>query len=302
MDHRKAQAMRLRIRLLGPPTFEYGRRPIILRRRQVRALLCYLASVSEPIPRERLCSLFWPDCPEIQARRKLSHLATHLQRAMPPGRWLNIQGDQIGLSFPKVWVDLHVFAEALPASGAGRSPLESRPLDRQTLDRLQDAIKLYRGDLMCDVELAESSEFELWACTEREHWRREYLRALALLVNGYAALGDLHSAIKFATGYLETDELSEEMHRQLIELYAASGQRACALRQYELCVATLERELGVDPLPETRAVYQAALRGAAPIPALSTEPLPPPLLDAPLVGHVGDADLAEVGQARLRAD
>ncbi len=47
----------------------------------------------------------------------------------------------------------------------------------------------------------------------------------------------------------------------MISLYAATGDRAAALRQFERCVVALERELGVSPLPETRAVYEAVRQG-----------------------------------------
>src|SRR5262249_55246591 len=60
---------------------------------------------------------------------------------------------------------------------------------------------------------------------------------------------------------LAVDELAEEIHRRLIQLYAFGGDRGAALRQFERCSDALERELGLSPLPETRAVYEAALRG-----------------------------------------
>ena len=51
-------------------------------------------------------------------------------------------------------------------------------------------------------------------------------------------------------------------HRRLIQIHALSGDRSAAQRQFERCSAILDRELGVSPLPETRAVYEAALSGA----------------------------------------
>lgn len=65
---------------------------------------------------------------------------------------------------------------------------------------------------------------------------------------------------------LAVDELAEDMHRRLIELYGVVGDRAGAFRQFEHCVAVLERELGVSPLPETRAVYEAVRDGGTVVP------------------------------------
>ena len=42
--------------------------------------------------------------------------------------------------------------------------------------------------------------------------------------------------------------------------YAAAGERALALRQYHACRTVLRREQGIEPDPETRALYAAVLR------------------------------------------
>ena len=60
---------------------------------------------------------------------------------------------------------------------------------------------------------------------------------------------------------LALDPLDEPAHRRVIELYAATGNRAEALRQYRECVRVLDRELGVRPLPETTELYQAVNEG-----------------------------------------
>jgi tetratricopeptide (TPR) repeat protein len=44
-----------------------------------------------------------------------------------------------------------------------------------------------------------------------------------------------------------------------MRLYTRQGRRAAALRQYQVCVATLRKELGVEPEPETRALYREIL-------------------------------------------
>ena len=49
----------------------------------------------------------------------------------------------------------------------------------------------------------------------------------------------------------------EAGYRQLMRALAAAGERAEALRVWERCRTTLVEELGVDPSPETEAVYLA---------------------------------------------
>jgi len=65
---------------------------------------------------------------------------------------------------------------------------------------------------------------------------------------------------------------------------ARTGDRAAAIRQYRACVAVLERELGVPPLDETTALYEAIRDGRiAPVEV-------PPRATAPM----GVAELAKV--------
>jgi DNA-binding SARP family transcriptional activator len=42
-----------------------------------------------------------------------------------------------------------------------------------------------------------------------------------------------------------------------MQLYAWSGQRSAALRQYQECQHILQAELGLEPEAETQALYQA---------------------------------------------
>jgi len=92
------------------------------------------------------------------------------------------------------------------------------------------------------------------------------------------------------------------MHRHLIELYALSGDRLAALRQYETCITVLERELGVDPLPETREVYRTVLEGNQPGPANAHRPTwtTLPGLNVPFVGRQDALRLLDKALSRAR--
>jgi DNA-binding SARP family transcriptional activator len=225
-----------------------GRRQRIdLTRRQTRALLYRLATALEPVSRDHLCFLFWPDQSDIVARRNLTKLLAHLRSALPQPNLLVVSGENIQLDPQQVWSDTVAFTEQYPLSST------------TTIASLDTAVTLYRGAFLNGFALAHCPEFDLWVGQQRRFFEQQYLQALARLIELTAAAHDYGAAIGYAQRYLGHDELAEEIHRRLIECYAASGERGAALRQYEECVAILERELGVDPLPETRAAYMAAL-------------------------------------------
>ena len=280
----------LRVYLLGPPRVEWAGRPLSIPRRQARALLYRLAVQLQPITREHLCFLFWPDIPESNARRNLSRLLTHLRRSLPDPDVLLTLGEQIGLDPKRAWSDVATFERLCAA----------QPAYRQS-ETLQQAVDLCHGRFLAGFSLPGSPEFEVWASQEQYTWERMYLEALEALIEAERARGAYDAAIVCAQRYLETNELAEEVHRRLIELYAASGDRSAALRQYERCAVVLERELSVRPLPETQAAYQAVSEGRRPVRPSAPRPTwtTLPSLDVPLVGR--DDAMRRLRQAYARA-
>ncbi len=247
---RKSPPAQLHVHLLGTPEVTWQGEPLDLPRRQVRALLYYLAVEARSVCRDRLCVLFWPDAGETTARHNLSRLLTLLHSALPDPAILAAHDDQLELRRACVWCDTRALDE-LAADWRARG----------ALDMLRQAAGLNRGPFLDGFCLPDSAEFDLWVSQQRERWERLALQVLAALVDALALDGDYAAAIAYAQRALAIDELAEDVQRRLIELYALAGQRSAALRQYERCVAVLERELGVDPTPETRAVYRAVLRG-----------------------------------------
>jgi predicted ATPase len=258
---------------------EWAGRPLDVARRQVRALLYRLAAAEEPVPRDHLSYLFWPDHADATARRNLTGLLAHLRRALPEPASLVTTREQVGLADARVWTDVRVFSWLCPPY-----------IDHPPVDALRQAVDLYRGPFLDGFSLPECPEFEEWALQERYGLELRYLKALAGLVQDLTDEGEYVHAIEYAQRYLSTDELAEEMHRQLIDLYALAGDRSAALRQYEQCALVLERELGVSPLPETQAAYRSA-RAAQPAPRLPQVAAPTwttlPSLDVELVGREG---------------
>ena len=95
----------LSIRLLGLPAVAQRQSRLDIPRREVRALLYRLANRLEPVSREQLCFLFWPNAPEITARRALSHLLTHLRNALLSPDAVTTRDDQVELNRHGAWTD-----------------------------------------------------------------------------------------------------------------------------------------------------------------------------------------------------
>ena len=243
----------VRITLLGPPHVAVAGVATPPKRRQLRALLYRLAIDLAPVPRDELCFLFWPDEADAAARRKLAVLLNLLRRSLEPHDPIIAQAGTVQLDPAAVWIDTVAFSAGVrEATASGQLP------------PLAAALALYQGALLQGFDLPGSPEFEQWLAEARQRWEQSYHAALARLIDGATALGDYAQAIAAAERYLALDMLAEDIHRRLIWLYGASGNRAAALRQFERCADILERELGVGVLAETRAVYESIrAQGAA---------------------------------------
>jgi predicted ATPase/DNA-binding SARP family transcriptional activator len=241
---------RLRIRLFGTPDVSFRGQPVMLARRQTRALLFRIAASAQAVAREALFALLWPDVPESQARRNLTVLLNHLRRELPIPNLIEASDGAVSLHRDAIWTDVATLNVMLGTA-----------LERRSVRDLENGLALLRGPFLQGFSLAASPDYDAWLAQEREAWQRHMLDVLSALTDAHTARRDYAPAIAAARRYLELDALAENMHRRLMGLYAASGDRPAALRQFDACVEALERDLDVSPLPETWALWESIRAG-----------------------------------------
>jgi len=232
----------LRISLLGAPVITVGRNAIVTDTRKATALLAYLAVSGQPQRRATLAALLWPDTDGQKARGALRRTLSVLRSALGD-RWLEADGDTVDLGGVDLLVDVQAFRRAI-AGG-----------------RLEEAAKMYRGDLLEGFSLRDSPDFDDWHAAQADALRSDYADLLSRLAAAAEQAGDLLGALGYAKRRLATDPLHEPAHRELMRLYAAGGDRSAGLRQYRECARLLDRELGVAPADETRALHDAIETG-----------------------------------------
>jgi DNA-binding SARP family transcriptional activator len=269
-----------RLYLLGPPRFERDDQPVELTAAKAVAILGYLAARHEPQPRERLVGLLWAESSDDAARKNLRNALWSIRKSLGD-EVLIAEADRLSLN-DAVWVDVRAFEEisdhgtSRAASDQRVSPWDKVPDRREwgASKNLQSAIPLFRGPLLDGLVLTEAREFELWLTGERERLAQSYLRVLSTLVEQFRAEGHWAEVIAVAQRALKHDNLQEPMYRALMEAHARLGERVQGVHQYDRLRETLERELGVRPLPETEALYAAITTGEISQPARAV-PAPP---------------------------
>lgn len=231
--------------LFGYPRIERDGRVVEVDTRKAIALIAYLAVTGEAASRDVLSGLLWPDYDQSSARAALRRTLSVLNKAVGEGI-LEIERERLRV-VPNggLWVDVNEFYRLSAVSG--------------NLESLAGAASLARDNFLSGFSLRDSAEFDNWQFFQSERIGRDLAGVLERLVVGYEQLDMSDQAIEHARRWLALDPLQEDPHRRLMALYAQSGQRGAALRQYRECVRILDQELGVAPLPETTALYQSIL-------------------------------------------
>ena len=187
---------------------------------KVCALLVYLAVEADRAHRrESLVGLLWPDSPEQVARHNLRQALFNLRLAIgdhtasPP--YLLISREAIQFSSASDFtLDLAQFNTILHACEESRRRGVEDPALRAA--RLEELVKLYRGEFLQGFFLADSAEFEQWALVQRERWHQQALDALSHLADYYERHGDFQAARRHALRQLELDPWREEAYCQLM--------------------------------------------------------------------------------------
>lgn len=225
------------------------------------ALLVYLA-VATPRGfhrRDTLTGLLWADSEMTRARNSLSVAKHRLQRAL--GEVLRTRGDELGLAWDVVRCDVVAFEEALDEG------------------QLEEALELYRGDLLPGLYVSDALEWEHWLERERDRLRERARQAAWEIAERAEEANDIERATHWARRALLLAADDERALRRLITLLDGAGDRASALREYESFARRLEQEYELRPSPETQALVAA-------VQARSTTHVPTPVLARP--SHAGD--------------
>jgi predicted ATPase/DNA-binding SARP family transcriptional activator len=245
----------IRVSLFGAPRVERDGSQLPISRRKVLALLAYLACTAQAHSREALLALLWPEAETSAARANLRRDLSRLKEWLD-GTGLEVSRAQVRLEpQAETWLDVAEFRARLDRVQQHAHPPPQ--LCPDCLLALTEAVSLYQDHFMAGFGLADSPAFDEWQFFEAESLRRLLADALQRLVGWHASQREYEPAIAYARRWLALDTLHEPAQRQLMLLYARSGQPAAALRQYQECERLLADELGVEPEAETTELYEA---------------------------------------------
>src|SRR5919199_2270528 len=252
----------LEVRLLGPFRVAVDGRAVEGRHwsRRKPALLVKLLALQphHQLHREQVVELLWPDLDAEAAANNL-HKAIHRARhelepelkSAADSHFILAHGQQVLLRAPgRLWIDAEEFER-----GAAEALKSSDPR------ACESALALYEGELLIE------DPYEDWAAARREKLRALRQELLSRLSGLYEARGEHARAVERLKEIVALDPSNEDAHRRLMRLYALTGNRHQALRQYEQCLEDLRRELDARPEPATVKPHEQIVPGALQPPA-----------------------------------
>lgn len=221
-------------------------------RRSARAVLKLLAvEPGHRLHREQIQHRLWPDADPETADNNLHkalHAARHALEPERPGKapssYVRWTDSMVTLVPNHVWIDADHF-EQLARDALGD------PEPKHFLS----AINAYPGDVLPE------DRYEEWADARRDELIDLYQRVLLGLADLLERRGDYADGLVWLRKAAEVEPTSEVIQRGLIRLYALSGRRHRALRQYERCRQVLRDEVGVEPESATVVLYERVLAG-----------------------------------------
>ncbi len=259
--------MGLTMRLLGAPVIDVDGVPLSVDTRKATALLSLLVVRDERLARDAVAALLWPDAAPERARASLRRTLSTLSAGLG-GRWVATDRDQLLIRWDAdVSCDVtelrraaRIFREHDRGHGADLATCSVCAGGLAAIDGTSTG-----GELLEGFVLRDAPGFGDWAQLESEALRRDASLVLERRTTIELATGRVEAALATAHRWSDSDPLHEGAHRAIMRAAAQLGRREEAVRQYRLCVATLDRELGVAPLAETTALHEAIV-GDAPVP------------------------------------
>jgi len=233
------------------------------RRRKTKTLLkVLLTKPGHVFTQDQLIEALFEGKRPKSAIKNLYGRVSQLRRALEPeltrgsdSRFVVRQGQGYRFAVSgEAWIDTQEFAAQLDIG----ERCQQNGRHTEAARAFEAAIRLYRGEYL------EADRYEEWALVPREHWRELDLEVLVRLAEGYAHLGDLHRAAITCRAAFDLQPSREGVVRQLMTYHHAAGNRAEALRVYNVGRAALKSELDAAPSAETEALRRQVLLGDTP--------------------------------------
>ena len=216
---------------------------------KARDLLAYFVQFrGERIPADRAFDAIWAE----KAGRGLTAFHTALSRLRSAlktnensPRFILVEAGDYRLDAARFTIDVDEFDSALAKARV--------TADDETAARfLEQAVNLYKAEYLQNL-------YYDWLFPERRRLTQSYLGALRALAEHHYIHKRYTRSLELLERALRVDNLQEDLHCQALRVYAALGNRAGLVSQYQEMKRVLAKELDMEPLQSTKVLYQSLM-------------------------------------------
>ena len=216
---------------------------------KARDLLAYFVTFRrERIPADRAFDAIWSEKGGrglTAFHTALSRLRSALRSGAANPRLILVETGSYRVDVARFRIDVDEFDTALAKARAA-------PNESVAAEWLQQAINLYRGEYLHNL-------YYDWLMPERRRLTQAYLASLTTLASHHQAHSRFTRALELLQRALRVDNLQEDLHCQAMRVYAALGDRAGLVRQYQELQEVLQAELEMQPLDTSARLYHRLL-------------------------------------------
>ena len=204
-----------------------------------------LVNIGKETRREFLAELFWRGSSPARQRSALNSAICRIKRQLEDIEGVDLisEGPAVFLGVAEtVKVDVRELTETVHSISLSET--------------LGDALagKLYKALDTCDAPFLDGVTSD-WVLTERERLFNIQIRGMTILMHWLGQQRRYEDALDIGRRLLAADPARETTQCEVMWLYVLNGQRAQALRQFQEFRSWLKCELDIEPMPETRALY-----------------------------------------------
>jgi DNA-binding SARP family transcriptional activator len=237
--------------------------------RQQRLLAMLLLDANKVVTASRLIDAIWDGEPPTTANRQLHNAIAAIRRSFASAKHLIVKdGPGYRIQVDPQNIDAHQFTRMITRAGAAAADGSAAT----AIQLFEAGLALWEGPALSGLN---SPSLDIIAAKLEEKRLSATEQLLALRLDE----GDAAALVPQLGELVSHNPLREESRRLLILALHGSGRKADALNVYDKGRRLLRDEIGVDPSPSLRELYERILRDDLSHPKKRPEPPDPTSVD-----------------------
>lgn len=213
-------------------------------------LKALIALGGKRVREDQLADILYPEAEGDAAHDAFKTTPSRLRNLIGIEEVVEFYEGRVTLSPNYCYVDAWAFQRILNKYETLLKANPSKDVSAEAVRLSEKAMNIYRGHFLSD------EEEQPWTVSLREELKSKFIRFIVISGHYYEQEEQWEKAVDYYQKGLEADNLTEEFYQRLMTCYLRLGRRGEAISVYQRCYKTLSSVLGIEPSPETDAIYK----------------------------------------------